>query len=225
MTEPGKQNAIDLIAKLLAKAEGCAGTPEGETAENCAFHLLAKHGIAYNDVRPPSQTGPDIAVREDFPLHGDYLHQQIILLARIASALHCSSAYWLHSQHSATVEIYGVPRHLDRVRLLHRPLLTRMLRQATTSAPPDRNHQISWMQGFSLSVRARLRTAETAAATEADNRTGSDLQTRTLAADAKRAEIAKKQALPTLRRSAYNPPIDSGSFTEGYRAGENTDLI
>src|SRR5436305_15001867 len=181
---------IELIGNLLAKAESRAGTPEGDLFEERAFQLLAKHGIEHADIKV-GRTVDDAVMREDYSLTGSFLHQQIMLLAAIASALHCTTAYWQCSPTSATVEVYGAPRHLERVRILYPPLRSRMLGHAADALQPatpgvaPHDPEISWMHGFSLGIRARLQAAEAAAPAEADQRTGSDLQTRTLAADAK----------------------------------------
>ncbi len=228
MSKRDRTEIIELIGNLLAKAESQSGTPEGDLFEERAFQLLAKYGIDHSQIRS-GHTSADSVAREDYPINGDYVHQQIMLVARIASALHCSAAYWLHSQTSATVAIYGAPRHLERVRLLYAPLRSRMFGQAAhapqpvSSDHPLRDHRIGWMQGFSLGVKTRLQAAETAAAAKADLQTGSDLETRTLAADAKRAANTRKMALPTLRRSSYNPELDLDSIARGYRVGRDTD--
>jgi len=229
MSKRDRTEMIQLIGNLLAKAESQAGTPEGDLFEERAFQLLAKHGIDHSQIRSGCTTA-DSVVREDYPVNGDYVNQQIMLLARIASALHCAAAYWLHSQFSATVVIYGVPQHLERIHLLYAPLRSRMLSQATDapgsafSARQLLDRRIGWMQGFTLGIRARLQAAETAAAAEADRQTGSDLQTRTLAADAKRAANAKKLALPDIQRGTYNPKLDRDSIVQGYRVGNETEI-
>jgi hypothetical protein len=93
-----------------------------------------------------------------------------------------------------------------------------------TSGLSRDDHRISWMQGFILSIRARLHDAEAAAATEADRRDGTGIHARNHVVDAERAEAEKRRQLPNANRSAYNPQLGRDALAEGYRAGQSADV-
>ncbi|MBF6064720.1 DUF2786 domain-containing protein [Nocardia terpenica] len=224
MTERDRSKRLDRITKLLAQATSVAGTPEAEAFTDRAFQLTAATGIDWSG---PQDTA---TVRCDFPVDGDFLDQRIMLLTRIATAMHCAYAYWLFSPTASTVEVYGTQANIVRVRLLYEPLQTRMFRQAMSSpwSPSSGlsldEHRISWMQGFTLSIRARLRDAEATAAADADRRDGTDIHTRRHVTDAEQAEAEKRRQLPKVRRRTFSPKLGHDALTEGYRAGQSTDV-
>lgn len=80
------------------------------------------------------------------------------------------------------------------------------------------------MQGFTLSIRARLREAEAAAAVDADRRDGTDVHTRRHTTDAERADAEKRRQLPKVRRRTFNQKLGRDALVEGYRAGQSTDV-
>lgn len=219
MTERDRTKRLEVVAKLLAKATSVAGTPEAEAFTDRAFRLSAVVGTETDGF------GDTAIVRCYIPVSGDFLHQRIILLTGIATALHCAHACWHLSPTAATAEVYGTQSNIDRVRLLYDPISTRMFRQATDSrwsslsglSPED--HRISWMQGFAISIRTRLQDAEAAAAAEADQRDGTESHARGHVTDAERAEAEKRRQLPNVRRSNYRPQLGRDALAEGYRAG------
>lgn len=218
-----RKKRLDVVAKLLAQATSVAGTPEADAFTTHAFALIARLGI--EQAHDPVADGhvADTIVRHDFAVEGDFLRQRITLLARIASPLHCAHAYWLFSDTTSTVAVYGAQHHIDRISILYGPLLTRMLRQAMTSpwSPSTglslRDHQISWMQGFTVSIRARLREAEATAAGETDH--GSHQH----ALDTERAEAERERQFPNVRHGTNSSTLGLDSVVEGLRAGRNTD--
>ncbi|WP_024803066.1 DUF2786 domain-containing protein [Nocardia sp. BMG51109] len=224
MTERDHGKRFDRIAKLLTQAASVAGTPEADAFTDRAFRLTAAAGIDRSGCQESA------IVRRDFPVEGDFLDQRIMLLTRIAIALHCAYAYWLFSPTTSSVEIYGTPENIDRVRVLYEPLQARMFRQAMSSSRPPSSglspeeHRISWMQGFTLSIRARLREAEAAAAVDADRRDGTDVHTRRHTTDAERADAEKRRQLPKVRRRTFNQKLGRDALVEGYRAGQSTDV-
>ncbi|WP_040818133.1 DUF2786 domain-containing protein [Nocardia jiangxiensis] len=225
MTQRDREKRLDVAAKLLAQATSVAGTAEADAFTSRAFALIARLGIDQNPDRASEGPTADAVLRHDFALSGDFLHQRIKLLARTATALHCAHAYWLHADTVATVAVYGAQRNLDRIQILYAPLLSRMLRQAVNSpwTPSTglslRDHQISWMQGFTVSIRARLREAEATAAAEADHGTNTPANQHTL--DAQRAAAEKQRQLPAVRPSTYRPTLGLDSVVEGLHAGND----
>lgn len=223
MNERNRYKRIEVIAKLLTQAASVAGTPEAEAFTDRAFQLTAALGIQQSGI-------PDAVVRHrEFPVRGEFLHQRIILLVAIATALHCAHACWHLNPTAATVEMYGVQGHIDRVQLLYGPLSTRMFRQAMESAWSQscgmalEDHRISWMHGFILSIRSRLSGAEATAAAEADRHSGTDVHTRRHITDAERAVVEKQRRLPDVRPSTYSPRLERDALAEGYRAGQKSD--
>jgi len=223
VTQRDREKRLDVVGKLLAQATSVAGTPEADVFTSRAFALIAKLGIGPESDATVDGHAADAIVHHGFELEGDFLLQRMMLLARIAWALHCDHAYWQFSNTASRVAVCGAQRHVDRIQVLYDPLLMRMLRQATTSpwSPSTglslRDHQISWMQGFTVSIRTRLREAEAAAAAEADHGTHQH------ALDAERAAAEMKRQLPTTRRSTYHPTLGFDSVVEGIRAGKSTD--
>lgn len=227
MTQRDRHQRLNVAGKLLAQAASVAGTPEADVFTSRAFGLIARLGIEQGSDSAAASPAADTVFRQDFAISGDFLHQRITLLARIAYPLHCAHAFWLHTDTTSTVAVYGAQRHIDRIQVLYEPLLARMLRQAMsspwspTTGLPLRNHQISWMQGFSVSIRAHLQKAEAAAAAEADHGdTGT--YTNQHALDAQRAAAEKNRQWPVVRRSADNSRLGFDSVVDGIRAGKGS---
>lgn len=224
MTQRDREKRLDVVGKLLAQATSVAGTPEADVFTSRAFALIAKLGIGPESDATAGGNAADAIVHHGFELEGDFLLQRMILLARIAEALHCNHAYWLFTDRASRVAVCGTQRHIDRIQVLYDPLVMRMLRQATTSpwSPSTglslRDHQISWMQGFTVSIRVRLRDAEATAAAEAAHCTYQQH-----AVDAERAAAEMTRVLPATRRSTYRPTLGFNSVVEGIRAGKSTN--
>ncbi|NUS42484.1 MAG: DUF2786 domain-containing protein [Mycobacteriaceae bacterium] len=142
MAERNREKRLHVVGRLLAQASSVAGTPEAEAFTDRAFLLVAKYGA---DEFPGEAT--DAILRRDIPVQGAYLRQQVTLVIRIASALHCAYAYRVLSPDVAFVEVYGTKRHIDRIQILYGPLLDRMLHQPSASP---------WSSASPLSLEDRI---------------------------------------------------------------------
>ncbi|WP_280276601.1 DUF2786 domain-containing protein [Nocardia wallacei] len=183
-----RQDMLDKVRKLLAKAESVAGTPEADVLNAKAFELIAKYGIDETAARANAGEGPAPIEMVRFSLNGQYLREQAFLFQILAAALHCEPM--MLNDYSLQVA-YGTAGHIERLRVLFATLAPQMLAGAARQRPTRyatvgvKAFRMSWMRGFYTEIGARLREAESTAAAESG--TGTEL---VLLDDAKRAMAA-----------------------------------
>ncbi|MDK8613839.1 hypothetical protein QP940_00420 [Corynebacterium pseudodiphtheriticum] len=158
------------IKNLLDRAAACEGTPEGDLCRVKAFELAAKYALDPDDVRKQADADSAGQTVWEWELTGSYKPQQRELLAHIASALHCRV---LHERsgtgrHNSFGLVFGVPRHLERVKMLF-PMLNLHMSAGSTKyaanhgardAAHTKRLKTSWMMGFSNSVFDLLEQAD-----------------------------------------------------------------
>src|SRR5262245_38719861 len=177
MTDP-ENDRLELIRKLLAKAEGTTNEAERDAFNEKAAELIAKYGIEAallaNDGKTRDVVGDRIVV-----IDAPYMTDKSILLNNIALPLRVK-AVRRDSTRTATrleMHLFGFAADLERVEILYTSLLlqatfglasvrpTRYYAQASQSVAAYRR---SWFAGFSAEVNHRLLAAEKRAQREAD---------------------------------------------------------
>lgn len=226
------------VRALLEKARNVAGTPEADTYNEKAFELIAKYGIDESEARTSASIQSDKLMAVKFRLGSTYTAQRIELLRGIATALHCAGILL----DANTVQVWGVGRHIERVKLLHDLLAVQMVagvsrvecegvnvfahdarerRSALTSL------RTAHMDGYAAAIHKKLTEIEEAAARQHDrNNPHRDYQV-ALQSDAQRARNAMCKRYPN--RVSYKGDRAAGSDyaaarRAGYQQGMNTDL-
>lgn len=158
------------IKNLLDRAAACEGTPEGDLCRTKAFELAAKYALDPDEVQHAGDTAAAGQTAWEWSLTGSYKPQQRELLTYISNALHCRVLYSQQGtgKHNSYGLVFGVPRHLERVKMLFPMLNIHMAAGATKYAAQHGGHEAahtkrlktSWMLGFSRSVYDLLDQAD-----------------------------------------------------------------
>lgn len=223
-----RDEMLEKVRKLLAKAESVAGTPEADTFTQKALDLIAKYGIDETEALRTADSGPAPIVTIEIKLAGKFIPQQRVLLQRLAKALHCAPI-WVSSQLDSETDrefVIGTELHTDRVRVLFSMLLPQLLAGAKRTRPPEhvRTSTVSWRRswiiGFVRAVSERLEASETTAANDAP---GTGL---VLVDDARRAEDELRNftnGRPTQRAKVRHRHNDEAG-RQGHAAGSKVGL-
>ncbi|WP_099021199.1 DUF2786 domain-containing protein [Mycolicibacterium palauense] len=203
-----KQKVTDKVAKLLRQAEDVAGTPEESVFQAKAFELLAKYGLdmAQVDAKRANLDISDMpdAIQWAANLTGTYQSAQLLLLNGIARALHCRCVC-TRTNSSYVVNVFGMERHIERVKFLWGILQPQMMRQVKLAHPGYygggvKSYRRAWIAGFANTIGQRVREQEDKAVTAA----GALVLYK---GDSQRAEAALQKAFPEARdkrQSNYN---------------------
>lgn len=237
----------DKVAKLLRQAEDVAGTPEEAVFQAKAFEMMAKYGIDQAQVDAARQ-GLDVsdlrdAIQWAAVIEGAYAQAQLMLLHNLAGALHSKTVYSKDRSGRLVMFVYGVPCHIERIKMLWEILQPQMMRLVKTVRPDYdysrsksrynystgrfelvksantghlKSYRRSWIAGFGNSVGERLRTQETQALAAGEAGTALALFT----GDKERADIALRKAHPRTRYSK-GPSVNGAGYAHGQRDGRN----
>ncbi len=224
-----------IVAKLLRQAEDVAGTPEEAVFQAKAFELVAKYGLEMTTIEQ-ARNGLDAttekprAVEWAVKIDGKYIPQQSMLLFGMIQRLHCDVVYIPHRSHYE-VFVYGLPRHLDRVRFLWEILQPQMLRLVEHVRPAEAGrtrftaaetlrYRRSWVAGFGERVRMRIEDQEERVI---DSAGGAALVV--YRRDAELAAAALEKANPRTRsRSGSEMSYSSAGYAHGQRDGSAAAL-
>lgn len=228
---------LNKIRGLIAKADSVPGTPEADTLRAKAFELLAKYGI---DEAMATRTGTveeeagDNLKKVTFKLPEPFAEERMLLVWGIARSLHCAGV----RKSNGTMEIWGVGRHVSRVRFLYNLLLPQMMQGATTVRSENpfaigvdttrgmssmNGHRAEWMLGFGDAVSTRLKESEDNAAGLYDKGTGGHAAAVMLLGDFERAMAAMKKAYPNMGSGAARSTGGAG-YQDGAAAGRRADV-
>lgn len=220
-TTDTRQDMLDKVRKMFAKAASVAGTPEAEAFNTKAYELLAKYGIDEAEARQRREEGPAPIRTRLVSYKGSYIKQQRSLIFHIADALRCEVVYHRDTEET---ELFGTETDLDRVYLLFSALLPQMIAGANKIRSYDRPSTTvsrrSFMYGFIEHVGERLASAEAEAVQDAAPGTAL-----VLIDDAARALAAKSAKYPNLRKArASRVQYDPFAAGAGRRAASRLDL-
>jgi hypothetical protein len=231
---PDVDRTLELVRKLLAKAEDPACTPaEAEAFTAKAAELIAVYGI---DRAALAATDPntDALDRRQILCEPPYALDKSSLLARVSGPLRLRAVRTTTGNRAVSMELFGYQSDLDRAELLYTSLLVQAS-YGLAGARPDPDHfwreptatQIaayrrSWLDGFSLAIGQRLTVAENRARQEHENRTGSGMEL-VLVDRSTRVDRMVEDAYPKLR-SARRRSLTGDGHNSGFSAGKRADL-
>jgi hypothetical protein len=226
---------LEVVRKLLAKAERAATPEEAASYTGMALRLSARHGIdaALVDAERRAARDPtaDRPAAQRIPIDDPYSAGKARLLAWTAQALRCRVA--LHRARGGRVRavtVFGFAADRARVELLYTSLLLQACAELVRLRPPEPGESVaayrrSWLYGFAQRVHQRLVEAEQAAAD--DTATAGSPSTGAVAlvlADrTDRVARAFAEEFPTLGR-ARGPALSGSGTAAGAAAGERADL-
>lgn len=233
------QDKLDIVRKLLAKAEGAATPGEAEVYTAKALELMARHGIDEALLEAKKERREQVVVRK-IEVDQPYSEAKARLLAWTASALGSKSV--LHytggrRTRIKAVSIVGFESDLDRIEILYTSLLLQATSQVVHQNPPAwivmgpqtvAAHRRAWLHGFATGVHAKLKAAHEAAVAQAvaEEQTGDGTPgTAVVLADRKtQVENFYEETFTNLSK-AKRPRLGGTGFDKGYAAGQraNTD--
>jgi hypothetical protein len=235
---------LEVVRKLLAKAERAATPEEAESYTGMAMQLCARHGIdaallesrQRADGHPPGGPAADSPGAQRIAVHAPYSAAKARLLSWTAHALRCRTV--LHQARGGRVDavtVVGFAADRARVELLYTSLLLQAGTQLVRARPSVRGESVaayrrSWLHGFAQRVHQRLIEAEQAAADEAGARppggAGSPPATGVtvvLADRGDRVDRAFAEMFPGLQR-ARGQVLSGSGRAAGWEAGDRADL-
>jgi hypothetical protein len=210
------------VRKLLTKAEDPACTPAEAAAFTAkATELIAKYGVdraLLAAADPASDPVGDRLVAVPAP----YALDKVGLLAGVAGALRCR-AVRRRDADGFVMHLFGFASDLERVEILYTSLLVQAAHGLAATAVPAHEHPAafrrSWLAGFAGTIAARLREAETAAASAV----GEPSMALVLADRSDRVAHRMARDYPRLR-SASRRRLAGGGLDLGAEAGRLADL-
>jgi len=226
---------LDVVRKLLAKAERAATAEEAASYTDKAVQLSARHGIdaALLAAADPDHDRPRT---QRIAVHDPYSASKARLLAWTATALGCRAV--LHQARGGrvgAVSVVGFAADRERVELLYTSLLLQATAQLTRERPPAGESvaafRRAWLHGFAVQVHQRLVDAERAAAQadpgpEPGSGAAAEPGTSTalaLAERTTRVDAAFADAFPAPER-ARGRSLSGSGYSSGAAAGERADL-
>jgi hypothetical protein len=228
---------LEVVRKLMAKAERAATPEEAESYTGMALRLCARHGIdaALVDARRAAHDpAADHPGAQRIPVHAPYSAAKARLLSWTAQALRCRVV--LHQARGGRVDavtVFGFAADRARVELLYTSLLLQACAELVRLRPVLRGESVaayrrSWLYGFAHRVHQRLVEAEQAAADAADPAERADAGTTTsvalvLADRDDRVARAFAEEFPALGR-ARGPLLSGSGRAAGAAAGSRADL-
>lgn len=222
---------LNRVKGLFAKADSVEGTPEADTLREKAFELLAKYGIDEAMARGSAGSGNvdgDTMKAVTFTYTGDrFGYEKMYLVNRVSKSLHCD-AVQLHGEH--VLQIFGLSRHLERVKFLIQLLMPQLLSSATQAIPANpfagrdpkdsarltAEHRAEFMIGFADRIGSRIQESEDNAASTYDRENGGTGASLMLKSDFDRAQAAMYKKYAGMIGQGRGRSVGRG---EGYRAG------
>lgn len=227
------EDKLERIRKILAKAEHPSCPPHEADALNAmAATLIAKYGIDMALLAERMPESRRIVGDRVIVVEAPYARDKCHLLAQVASALRCRCVQREtpdpFGRSRWSLHLFGHEADLARVELLYTSLLVQtaigLARDAGTAPRGEdlRAFRRSWLAGFAQAIGQRLREAEVAAETSAENEGGRSVA---LVLRDRSAEVdeAVRQHYPRLA-SARRRHLSGSGFRQGRASGAQADL-
>lgn len=228
---------LNKIKGLFAQAASVAGTPEADVFTAKAYELLAKYGVDEAMARGAGNTGNgdgDVMKASKFLWPDRFGFEKILLVNAIAKALHCDC---VQLREEFGIQVFGLARHIDRVKFLVELTMPQMLTGASRAIPNNpfagRNpqdssritagHRADWMVGFADKIGERLVIKEREAANAYDKAHGGSTAAVAMMTDADRARAAMRKRYPNMG-SGSRRRVGGAGYAGGSAAGANADV-
>lgn len=210
------------VVNLLKKADSVAGTPEEDAFRAKAMELIAKYNFDAAALRDKSQGKSDIIVKLISP-KGHHIKSQVMLYSALAQEHSCLV---IQLSRSHDIKIYGTEEAIQQIEWLYGILWPSALTQALAVKPEWEGFtkgdvtvaRRSFFYGFILSIRNRLREANSRAKEESH---GAGL---VLMDDFRRAQAKVEEDYPNAKRQNSSRQIDGQAMAKGKAAGQRSDI-
>lgn len=178
MTTPNKDQVLDKVRAMLAKAEGERELGNEAYADECtaiAMRWMAKHGIDEKLAKARANTSSK-PTDKVFTVEAPYANTKNRLLSMVARALHCEPLLLHTSGPAERVHVFGFESDIELVEMLYTSLLLQMSSAMARHRFPVwctgrtlMAERRSFMLGFIVGVKPRLEAAYALAVAEADD--------------------------------------------------------
>jgi Protein of unknown function (DUF2786) len=226
-----EESKLEVIRKLLAKAEGAATAEEATAYNEKAAAMMARHGV---NAALLAATGekPDRIGERRIAMTDPYSMEKSMLASWIGSALGCRSVR--HSGYGRSVSaitLHGYESDIGRTEVLYTSLLLQATRQVVVQRPPSWSDEATaayrrtWLVGFATEVNRRLSAAEQTAAEEHDAVPAREGPSAALVVADRRSTVdrAFEDRYPKLKK-ARNRTLSGSGYGSGVAAGSRADL-
>lgn len=221
MTESRK---LDIVRKLLSKAEGASTPEEAEAFTEKATELMIRYAIDEAQLAAKGESGDELGVRE-FVLQG-YAKQKATLLTAITLPLGCKAVRFT-GRGADTVKVFGWESDLAMIETLYASLEIQAMSQAKAAhanAPHihGRRFTTSFLTGFCGEVFRRLTEQRTKVGNEAEaSAPGTELA---LVDRSQAVERQVAEQFPKLSKSRASRVTSASAYGSGVDAGRRADL-
>jgi hypothetical protein len=223
------EGKLDVIRKLLAKADGAATPEEARAYAEKAAALMAKHGVDEALARAAMPAADDPIEHKMILLIRPYQHEKGHLLWAVGKGLDVEVLYGKY-----TGTMYGHRSALERCELLYTQLLLWIAKPMTEPVPPPffgcwpeaiaantRMVRKSWLTGFADGIYWRMEEAKKEATVAAEARsTGAELVL------VNRKAAVDRNVADKVGKISYHKPrkLDSEAHARGVVAAQQADL-
>ncbi len=226
------EQKLEVIRKLLAKAERAATTDEAEAYNTKAAELMARHGVDAAMVAAADGESRDVIGSRRIAVTDPYSTEKSTLANAIAQAMRCQVVRHPGPRRGQTVAVtvVGFESDLRRVDVTFTSLLLQATRSVVRQRPEWSGESTAafrrtWWNGFSAEVSRRLSAAERAAASAYDAAVpeGGSRAALVLADRGAVVKQAFAAQFPNLRKGQQRRLSGSG-YRAGVEAGRRADV-
>ena len=169
------ESKLDVIRKLLAKAERAATQAEADAYNEKAAAMMARHGVDTALLAATGAAPRDVIGSRRIAMTDPYSAEKATLAGRIAYTSGCRAVRHLGMSRRQidAVTVLGFESDLERVDVLYTSLLVQATRGVVQQRPVWRDESVAafrrtWMIGFADAVTQRLLKANERAVAEHD---------------------------------------------------------
>jgi hypothetical protein len=169
------ESKLEVIRKLLAKAERTATQAEADAYNEKAAELMARHGVDAAMLAAAGEAPRDVIGSRRIAMTDPYSAEKATLAGRIAYASGCRSVrhLGLTRRQVDAVTVLGFQSDLERVDVLYTSLLVQATRGVVQQRPAWGGESVAafrrtWLIGFANAVTHRLMAANHRAVAEHD---------------------------------------------------------
>lgn len=183
MTLDTADHKLEVIRKLLAKAEGAATPAEADAYNTKAAQMMARHGIdsAMLEAAGGGEVRDRIGKRR-IAMTDPYSREKAQLATGVASAMGCRTVAHRGAARGqvAALTVMGFESDLQRVEVVFTSLLLQATKDVVRQRPPTWSRESTtafrrtWMVGFASAVYQKLLDAERGALREHDDHAAHD---------------------------------------------------
>jgi Protein of unknown function (DUF2786) len=173
---------LEVIRKLLAKAEGAATPAEADAYNTKAAQMMARHGVDAVTLEAAGGEVRDRIGSRRIAMADPYSREKAQLATGVASAMGCRTVVHrgVARGQVAALTVMGFESDLQRVEVVFTSLLLQATRDVVRQRPPTWSGESTtafrrtWMVGFSSAVYQKLLDAERGALREHDDHAAHD---------------------------------------------------